>query len=116
MRGFNFRQPHELRVNQKQRKLMCRLWNKFKLTRFHMENVIEPGMAAMQLLIDRGVERGEFRETGLRDFPQLLVAPFLMSVLWRLLFERHRHLDTDAMLATHIDLMVRAIRADGGAP
>ena len=80
-----------------------------ELTRFHMENVIEPGIEALQQLIDRGVERGEFHETPLRDFPQLLIAPVLMSVIWRTLFERHRHLDTDALLETHVGLILDAI-------
>lgn len=82
-----------------------------ELTRFHMENVIEPGIEAMQTLLDRGVERGEFRATALRDFPQLLIAPVLMSMIWRILFERHRHLDTDAMLDTHVELILTAISA-----
>jgi len=34
-------------------------------------------------------------------------------VIWRSLFERHHHLDTDALLATHIELLVDAIRAPG---
>ena len=80
-----------------------------ELTRFHMENVVEPGIAALQRLIDRGVERGEFRPTPLRDYPQLLIAPVLMSVIWRLLFERHRHLDTDAFIETNIGLILDAI-------
>lgn len=80
-----------------------------ELTRFHMENVIEPGIAALQRLIDRGVERGDFRPTPLRDYPQLLIAPVLMSVIWRLLFERHRHLDTDAFLEAHVGLILDAI-------
>lgn len=80
-----------------------------ELTRFHVENVVNPGIEALQHLIDRGVERGEFRPTRLRDFPQLLIAPLLMSVIWRTLFERHRHLDTDALLETHIDLLLDAI-------
>jgi AcrR family transcriptional regulator len=84
-----------------------------ELTRFHLENVINPGIEALQLLIDRGVAQGEFRPTALRDFPQLIVAPMLMSVIWRALFERHRHLDTDALLDTHVGLVLDAIRATG---
>lgn len=82
-----------------------------ELTRFYVENVIDHGVAALRHLIDRGIERGEFRETALHDFPQLLIAPLLMSVIWRLLFERHRPLDTDALLETHIGLILDAIRA-----
>ncbi len=82
-----------------------------ELTAYYCEHVITHGIEAVQMLIDRGIERGDFRRTGLRDFPQLLVAPALLAVIWRGLFERHWHLDTDRMLATHIDLMLAAIRA-----
>jgi AcrR family transcriptional regulator len=84
-----------------------------ELTAFYCEHVIARGYDALQALIDRGVARGEFRPTALRDYPQLLIAPVLTAVLWRALFERHRHLDTDAMLATHISLVLDAIRAPG---
>ncbi|MGC2410037.1 MAG: TetR/AcrR family transcriptional regulator [Methyloceanibacter sp.] len=93
-----------------------------ELTAFYYENVVSRGIETVTRLIDRGVERGEFRKTRLRDFPQLLIAPVLTAIIWRGLFERHRHLDTDAMLATHIELLVDAIRApraysaEGGAP
>jgi AcrR family transcriptional regulator len=82
-----------------------------ELTKFYYDNVISRGIETLTRLIDRGVERGEFRKTALRDFPQLLVAPVLTSILWRALFERHHHLDTDKMLETHIGLIVDAIRA-----
>jgi hypothetical protein len=49
----------------------------------------------------------------LRDYPQLLVAPVLMAILWRALFERHYHLDTNKLLATNIDLLIDAVRAPG---
>jgi AcrR family transcriptional regulator len=84
-----------------------------ELTEFYYENVISRGLETMRRLIDRGIERGELRPTPLRDYPQLLVAPVLMAVLWRSLFERHYHLDTNALLATNIDLLCDAIRAPG---
>jgi hypothetical protein len=52
----------------------------------------------------------------LRDYPQLLVAPVLTAIFWRQLFERHHHLDTNALLKTHIDLMLDAIRAPRREP
>jgi AcrR family transcriptional regulator len=82
-----------------------------ELTSFYYEQVISKGRETLQAFIDRGVARGEFRETPLREFPQLVIAPALMAVIWRSLFERNLHLDTDALLKTHIDLMLDAIRA-----
>jgi AcrR family transcriptional regulator len=85
-----------------------------ELTKFYFDTVVSRGLETLRGLIDRGVARSEFRETRLREFPQLLVAPMLMAVIWRALFERHHHLDTDAMLKTHIDLIVDAIKAPDG--
>jgi AcrR family transcriptional regulator len=82
-----------------------------ELTQFYYETVVSRGIETLTRLIDRGIARGEFKPTRLRDFPQLLVAPVLTAIIWRSLFERHHHLDTDAMLATNIDLLVDAIRA-----
>ena len=87
-----------------------------ELTAFYFEQVISRGIEAMRKFIDRGVARGEFRPTALRDFPQLLIAPVLTAVLWRGLFERHHHLDTNKLLETHVTLLLDAIRAPGHSP
>lgn len=84
-----------------------------ELTSFYYEQVVSRGIETMTRLIDRGIERGEFKPTPLRDYPQLLFAPVLTAIFWRQLFERHHHLDTDALLATNIELLTDAIRAPG---
>ena len=84
-----------------------------ELTSFYYEQVVSRGIETMTRLIDRGVERGEFKPTPLRDYPQLLFAPVLTAIFLRQLFERHHHLDTDALLATNIELLTDAIRAPG---
>lgn len=81
------------------------------LTEFYHREVITRGMAVIRLLIDRGVARGEFRPTRLTQFPQLFVAPMLVALIWRSLFDNIDKLDTAAMLDTHIDLLLRAIKA-----
>ena len=88
-----------------------------ELTAFYYENVVSRGIETLTRLIDRGIARGELKPTPLRDFPQLLFAPVLTAIFWRALFERHHHLDTDALLETHISLLLDAIRAPatGGA-
>lgn len=83
------------------------------LTAYYWENVIEHGLAALSVVIRRGVENGEFRHSALDEFPQLLVTPVLFSVTWSIVFQKHQRLDTDRMIEAHIDLVLRAIRADG---
>jgi AcrR family transcriptional regulator len=86
-----------------------------ELTKFYFDTVVSRGLETLRQLIDRGVANGELRETRLREFPQLLVAPMLVAVIWRALFERHHHLDTDAMLKTHVDLIIDAVKVKDDA-
>ena len=87
-----------------------------ELTAFYYEQVVSRGIETMTRLIERGIEQGEFKPTPLRDYPQLLFAPVLTAIIWRGLFERHRHLDTDGLLRTNIELLTDAIRAPSAAP
>ena len=87
-----------------------------ELTNFYYEQVVSRGIETITRLIDRGIERGEFKPTKLRDYPQLLIAPVLTAIIWRGLFERHCRLDTDGLLRTNIELLTDAIRAPGRDP
>ena len=82
------------------------------LTAFYHEQVVSRGMALLRWIIARGVERGEFKPSPVMDFPQLFVAPVLMSLIWKMLMERHQHLDADAMLEAHIDILLGALKHD----
>lgn len=81
------------------------------LTAFYYQEVVSRGMAIVQAIIDRGIARGEFRATQLREFPQLVIAPMLMMVVWKLLMERHRPLDADKVLETHIELLLQFLKS-----
>jgi AcrR family transcriptional regulator len=72
---------------------------------FYYREVVSRGLAALRGLIELGVTSGEIREPELARYPQILVAPVLIAVLWKSLFERHAPLDAEAMLRTHLDLI-----------
>ncbi len=84
------------------------------LTAYYFDQVISGGMDALRQLINRGVRHGEFRQSDLAEFPQLMISPVLMSIIWRTLFQKHYPLDTDKLLQTHIDLILRAIKIQSG--
>ena len=84
------------------------------LTAYYFDQVISGGMDALRQLINRGVRHGEFRQSDLDEFPQLMISPVLMSIIWRTLFQKHYPLDTDKLLQTHIDLILRAIKLPPG--
>lgn len=83
------------------------------LTEYYCEQVISVGMEAIRQLIERGVSQAEFRQSSLDEFPQLLVAPALLSMIWKTLFQRHIPIDTDKLLETHVELVLRAIKVRG---
>ncbi len=80
------------------------------LVDYYWENVVSKGLAAISRFIERGVQRGEFRATAVSELPQLLLAPVMLSVIWRILFAR-QDLDTDKLITTHIDMILAYIKA-----
>jgi hypothetical protein len=68
-------------------------------------------MAGMRALIELGIARGEIRESGLKDFPQIVVAPAMVAVIWQGLFGQFAPLDAVAMLRVHLDLIFGERRA-----
>ncbi len=80
------------------------------LVDFYWENVVSKGLTAISRFVGRGVERGEFRDTAVTNLPQLVMAPMMLSMIWRILFPR-RDLDTDYLIATQIDMLLAYIKA-----
>jgi AcrR family transcriptional regulator len=72
---------------------------------FYYREVVSRGLAAMRALIEIGVARGEIRSPGLAAFPQIVVAPAIIAVIWKSLFDRHSPLDANEMLRVHLDLI-----------
>jgi len=80
------------------------------LVDYYWKNVVSKGLTAISGFIDRGVERGEFRKTAVNDLPQLVLAPMMLSMIWRLVFTK-RELDTDKLMETQIDMLLAWIKA-----
>jgi len=78
------------------------------LVDYYWENVVSRALAAITGFVERGVERGEFRKTEVSELPQLIVAPVMLGMIWKLLFTK-RSLDTDKLIDTHIDMILTYI-------
>jgi AcrR family transcriptional regulator len=78
---------------------------------FYYREVVSRGMAGMRALIQLGIDRGEIREKNLASFPQIVVAPAIVAVIWQSLFNRHAPLDANEMLRVHLDLIFGERRA-----
>ena len=80
------------------------------LTAWYWDNVVSRALAALRTLIKRGVANGEFRESALIEFPQLLVTPVFFSVIWMIVFQPHSNLDTDRFIEAHVEMVLDSIK------
>lgn len=78
-----------------------------QLAEFYYREVIAHGVAGMRKLIEYGIARGEIRNPGLAEFPQLLVGPLVVAVIWQGLFGKQAPLDVAAMLRVHLGLIFK---------
>jgi AcrR family transcriptional regulator len=76
-----------------------------KVAEFYYREVLSHIIAAVRAILRRAAARGEV-SAALVDFPQILVAPGLVAIIWSGLFERFEPLDVRAMMKTHIELLL----------
>jgi AcrR family transcriptional regulator len=86
-----------------------------EIAEFYAREVIEPGLAVIQALLQRGIERGEFRPVDVESAAHSLVLPMIMLCL-------HKHSVgacalADAMVAdprriirSHLQLVLRGLQ------
>jgi AcrR family transcriptional regulator len=76
-----------------------------QLGEFHYHHVVKRAIAAMRALLEAAHRRGELRNDALVRFPQLVVAPCMMAIVWSGLFDRFAPLDVAALMRAHLDLI-----------
>jgi len=80
-----------------------------ELAEFYYRNVVERAISAMRALLARAKARGELADDTLIRFPQLIIAPGLVAIIWSGLFDRFAPLDVDAMLRAHLDALFEGV-------
>ena len=86
-----------------------------ELAQFYNDEVVVPAQRLIAATLQRGIERGEFRDVPLAQATHTLIAPLLFLAL-------HKHsigacavtgpaLDAEALIDTHIDLMLHGLQA-----
>ena len=81
------------------------------LVAWYWDNVVSRALAALRSLIRRGVDSGEFRESALTEYPQLLVTPVFFSIVFTNVFQHHMDLDTDRFIEAHMAMVLDSIKA-----
>jgi len=85
------------------------------LARFYAEEVVNRGVAMITGVIRRGVERGEFRPVDPVAVLPLLIGPLTMLALWKHALAPYTQfqLDPAVVMATHLDVLLRGLAAEG---
>lgn len=87
------------------------------LARFYSREVIERGTGVIAQLLRRGIARGEFRPVDVDRVVFCIVAPMILSMVWRHSFEPHGAPapDAEALWRAHLDLLLRGLAPIGRA-
>tara|TARA_R110002167_G_scaffold19978_19_gene73282 strand:+ start:171 stop:797 length:627 start_codon:yes stop_codon:yes gene_type:complete len=81
------------------------------LVDLYYDEVISIGVSMLSHIIQRGLERGEFRDSAAAREPRLIMAPAIMAALWRLTFNSQDPLSVDDFLNAHIDLVLHGLNS-----
>lgn len=80
-----------------------------QLAEIYHQEVIVRGMKAMRQVLIRGVADGSFRKSAALSFPQIIVAPGLVAMLWQILFATRHPLDLDAYMKAHVEFVLNSL-------
>lgn len=69
----------------------------------YRREVLEPMLTLMRLLLTRAGAAGELRNPATADFPQLVMAPIVIGLIWQGIFGQAMPLDMPALLRVHLD-------------
>src|SRR5215475_558987 len=76
-----------------------------KLAEVYYREVIARVLPVIRARLELAVEQGELSRDALARFPQLLVAPALVAIIWNGLFGRFASLDIRELMRAHLDLL-----------
>ena len=85
-----------------------------ELARWFQDEVVQPSHALLRRIVQRGIDRGEFRAVHVPRTVHLIVAPLVQMVTWRLTLGHccpYTHEDKPmALIELHADLITRGLQ------
>ncbi|MGH9914767.1 MAG: TetR family transcriptional regulator [Pyrinomonadaceae bacterium] len=81
------------------------------LARFYLNEVTHRGFRLFAGLLRRGIERGEFRAVDVDSTVYCVIAPILITALWKQSLEPYsvRSLDAQAICRAHTEMLLRGL-------
>ncbi len=113
VRELLVRQYSELVANAKARsiiRLLISESHKFpQLAEIYYNDIILPGVSTIRLILEKGASSGEFRPTAVAQFPQILLAPGILAVLWSLIFGDRHALELESYREAHLQFVLSGL-------
>jgi AcrR family transcriptional regulator len=78
--------------------------------RYH-EEILRPCLDMLRQAIQRGIDRGEIRQSSIINSPQVVIAPIALVDLWLMMFDDRQPLDLKAYFDAHLDLVLNGLLA-----
>lgn len=100
-------------------KLMMAEANNFpEVAQFYHDEVISRGNAMIARMLQRGIERGEFRNIDVTNAMSVVCAPMIMLMMWKHSFSncRPEPISPESYLNSFIDLFLNGVLNDSATP
>jgi AcrR family transcriptional regulator len=81
-----------------------------QLVEIYHREIIAPGIKAMRQALMHGIAAGEFRQSAAVEFPQLVAAPAILAIMWRVLHGGRHRLDLNAYSKAHLEFLFDSLR------
>jgi AcrR family transcriptional regulator len=81
-----------------------------ELAEFYYREVLARVLPIVRARLQRAVKEGELAHAALARFPQLLVAPALVAIIWSSLFGRFEPLDVRELMRAHLAILFGSAR------
>jgi TetR/AcrR family transcriptional regulator len=89
------------------------------LARDYQEQVVQPSHELLRRVLQRGIDRGEFRPVDLHHTVHVIMAPLIFLVMWKHSLApccgAAAAIDPETFIAQHADLMVRGLLKEPNA-
>ncbi len=93
--------------------IMSEAHNFPELAQFYQEEVVSPGLALVRMVLQRGIDQGEFRPVDLDLTAHSVIAPLLFLMTWRHSMApccpSSQNIDPETFIRHHADLLVRGL-------
>lgn len=100
-------------------KLMMAEANNFpEVAQFYHDEVISRGNAMIGRMLQRGIERGEFRNIDIKNAMNVVCAPMIMLMMWKHSFShcRPEPISPESYLNSFIDLFLNGVLNNSATP